>query len=85
MFCFQGENLSQRLLMRRFFAFCSRGKDTTQTDSLHLVYLESVMFRDAYYLYPRVVGGGWRIFFWGGVVTWVFRGYGRRMVAANGL
>ena len=24
------------------------------------------MFRDAYYLYPRVVGGGWRIFFWGG-------------------
>lgn len=73
--------------MRRFFAFCTRGKDTTQTDSLHLVYLESVMmFRDAYYLYPRVVGGGWRIFFGGGgVVTWVFRGYGRRMVAANGL
>lgn len=66
MFCFQGENLSQRLLMRRFFAFCIRGKDTTQTDSLHLVYLESVMFRDAYYLYPRVVGGGWRIFFGGG-------------------
>ena len=24
------------------------------------------MFRDAYYLYPGVVGGGWRIFFWGG-------------------
>ena len=66
MFCFYGENLSQRLLMRRFFALCTRGKDTTQTDSLHLVYLENVMFRDAYYLYPRVVGGGWRIFFFGG-------------------
>ena len=25
-----------------------------------------MMFRDAYYLYPRVVGGGWRIFFFGG-------------------
>lgn len=25
-----------------------------------------MMFRDAYYLYPRVVGGGWRIFFLGG-------------------
>ena len=25
-----------------------------------------MMFRDAYYLYPRVVGGGWRIFFGGG-------------------
>lgn len=24
------------------------------------------MFREAYYLYPGVVGGGWRIFFWGG-------------------
>ena len=24
------------------------------------------MFRDAYYLYPGVVGGGWRIFFLGG-------------------
>ena len=24
------------------------------------------MFRDAYYLYPGVVGGGWKIFFGGG-------------------